>query len=71
MGVTKGLAMQRLIALLAAEQGLEAADFDMVLCIGEASLTAVSLDWIGSTGCVSQARVPPHQQLDSGEGMVV
>ncbi|GLC47635.1 hypothetical protein PLESTB_000009400 [Pleodorina starrii] len=34
VGVTKGLAMQRLVGLIAAEGGIEAAAFDMVLCIG-------------------------------------
>lgn len=35
MGVTKGLAMQRLVGIIATEGGIEAAAFDMVLCIGE------------------------------------
>ncbi len=34
VGVTKGLAMQRLVGLIAVEGGLEAAAFDYVLCIG-------------------------------------
>ncbi|GIL79684.1 hypothetical protein Vretifemale_8975 [Volvox reticuliferus] len=34
VGVTKGLAMQRLVGLIATEGGIEAAAFDMVLCIG-------------------------------------
>ncbi|KAG2501762.1 hypothetical protein HYH03_000262 [Edaphochlamys debaryana] len=34
VGVTKGLAMQRLVAMIAVEGGIEAAAFDMVLCIG-------------------------------------
>eukprot|EP00198_Chlamydomonas_reinhardtii_P002762 XP_001692098.1 trehalose-6-phosphate synthase/phosphatase [Chlamydomonas reinhardtii] len=34
VGVTKGLAMQRLVGIIATEGGIEAAAFDMVLCIG-------------------------------------
>ena len=35
MGITKGLAMQRIIATIAEMYGADKVHFDMVLCIGE------------------------------------
>lgn len=57
MGVTKGLAMQRCLALMAEEgngvgqgpAGLEAITFDMVLCIGKRKQEREEDKWCSGT----------------------